>query len=186
MCSFLNMVCHPSTRLLTRSNLLRSATTIQPTVSIPEYRGHRGHRDCKEIYMLLMLDLSISNENLPASLTYAHTVHGLGANRTTYLHWLQGNLTHAPRSNNLVPLPNAETIAPYISPSPNPGDIPHTYAFYLFRQPKGFTLTGINAGRDLYSTSLTATDRIGFDVQDVADERGVELVAGTYLREQAP
>ncbi|KAK4502528.1 hypothetical protein PRZ48_005953 [Zasmidium cellare] len=156
----------------------QNATTQQPAISLPH------HLRCKEVYMLLMLDLSLPTGNLPSNLTYAHTVHGIGANRTTYLHWFQGNLTHSPTSNLLVPLPDTETIAPYVPPSPNPGDIAHIYAFYLFRQPKDFALSSVNAGRVLFPAETY--DRIGFSVQDVAKEKGVELVAGNYFRMQTP
>lgn len=131
--------------------------------------------------MLLTLDLSLPTSDLPQNQTYTS---GIGQNRSTYLHWFQGNLTHSYHSNTLVPLPDTETAAPYVPPSPNPGDIAHIYAFYLFKQPEEFVLTGVNAGRDLYPT--VSYDRIGFSAQDVAEEKGVELVAGTYFREQTP
>lgn len=45
-------------------------------------------------------------------------------------------------------------------------------------------LTGVNSGRDLYPG--VSEDRIGFSVEAVAEEMGVELVAGMYMREEAP
>lgn len=83
-------------------------------------------------YLLLLVDLVIPDEFVPGT----NLVPGLGANRTTRLHWFQGGVTHNLLNGSFTY--NTSAYAPYAGPQPPQGDIPHDYVFYLFNQPSGF------------------------------------------------
>ena len=62
-------------------------------------------------------------------------------------------------------------------------DIPHTYTFYLFRQPLNFTLPAWDAGR-VY-TAPSASTRMNFSVTAISDVAGMPIAAN-YIRVQNP
>ncbi|KAK3679825.1 hypothetical protein LTR78_000201 [Recurvomyces mirabilis] len=126
-------------------------------------------------YMLALLDLSISASSYNAS---GPKAPGLEPCRTTRLHWLQGNVT---RASNGSLVAGSAPIAMYAGPMPPLNDIPHTYTFYLLRQPANFTLPAWDAGRDLLNASASA--RMNFSIQAIANQVGAP-VAANYMRVQ--
>lgn len=66
-------------------------------------------------------------------------------------------------------------VAYYIGPNPPAGDIPHTYAFYLFEQQAIFRQTNVSA----FNTSQS---RISFNLANFARTAGVgRLLAANYF-----
>ncbi|KAK4565792.1 hypothetical protein LTR86_003641 [Recurvomyces mirabilis] len=147
-------------------------------------------------YMLALLDLSISPSSYNAS---GPKAPGLEPCRTTRLHWLQGNVTRASNGSLVAgsaPIAMYGQLASFCMPShyssafpdlftagpmPPLNDIPHTYTFYLLRQPANFTLPAWDAGRDLFNASASA--RMNFSIQAIANQVGAP-VAANYMRIQ--
>ena len=134
-----------------------------------------------------MIDLSIpsSRVNLseldPAQLPLAP---GLGANRTTRLHFWQAGLTFA---NNGTLINTTDPVARYNGPMPPARDIPHDYVFYLFQQNAGFAPPPEDSPFNVNNVNAESINRMSFDVQRFADGEGVgELVAANYFQVQNP
>jgi hypothetical protein len=83
--------------------------------------------------------------------------------RVTLLHWFQPDVTGVVNGINstTLTLPTTGPGAPYLQPSPPPGDAPHRYTFFLFEQPIDFTVPAAFASVDPPETS---NDRVGFNL----------------------
>lgn len=135
-----------------------------------------GHNGTAGSYTLLLVDLSIpvSILNLTAA-AIASLSPGLGANRTTRLHWWQANLT--PSANGSL-VSTSSALAPYGGPMPPAGDVAHTYTFYLFAQPAGYSAPAT----DEYQSARAAA-RMNFSVAAAVQALG-QPVAANYIRVQ--
>ena len=134
-----------------------------------------------------MIDLSIPSSRVNASELDPEQLPlapGLGANRTTRLHFWQAGLTFA---NNGTLINTTDPVARYNGPMPPPGDIPHDYVFYLFQQTAGFAPPPEDSPFNVNNVNAESNNRMSFDVQRFADGEGVgELVAANYIRVQNP
>ena len=134
-----------------------------------------------------MIDLSIPSSRVNASELDPEQLPlapGLGANRTTRLHFWQAGLTFA---NNGTLINTTDPVARYNGPMPPPGDIPHDYVFYLFQQTAGFAPPPEHSPFNVNNVNAESMNRMSFDVQRFADGQGVgELVAANYIRVQNP
>ncbi|KAK3628334.1 hypothetical protein LTR56_017533 [Elasticomyces elasticus] len=148
-------------------------TLVQPIVSLEQ--------QLNGTHMLAMVDLSINQNSAMSSLNgTGPQAQGLEPCRTTRLHWLQTGLTQT-ADGTFVNTTSA--LGEYGGPRPPANDIPHTYAFYLFRQPANFTLPAWDAGRDYVASS--APTRMNFSVTAISDVVGAPIAAN-YIRVQNP
>lgn len=138
-----------------------------------------------QTFSLLLVDLSISTKTLKTD-GFVQGVQlplapGIMANRTTRLHYWQPGVTFS-ANGTLVNM--TEPIAFYQGPAPPPGDIAHTYVFYLFEQSAGFMPPP--AGNP-FSQALVneGMNRMSFNVGNLAKETGIgSLIAANYIMVQ--
>ncbi|KAK5679560.1 hypothetical protein LTS10_008381 [Elasticomyces elasticus] len=150
-----------------------AVTLVQPIVSLDQ--------QVNGTHMLAMVDLSINQNSAMSSLNgTGPQAQGLEPCRTTRLHWLQTGLT---QTANGTFVNTTSALGEYGGPRPPVNDIPHTYAFYLFRQPANFSLPAWDAGRDYVSSS--ASTRMNFSVTAISDVVGAPIAAN-YIRVQNP
>ncbi|KAL8939828.1 MAG: hypothetical protein Q9216_003150 [Gyalolechia sp. 2 TL-2023] len=156
------------------------------TLTIPTF-NYRAASSSEQLYNLLFVDLSIPSSRVdpseldPAQLPLAT---GLGANRTTRLHFWQAGLTF---SDNGTLVNTTEPVAFYNGPMPPAGDIPHDYVFYLFQQEDGFAPPPEDSPFNVNNVNAESMNRMSFDVQRFADGEGVgDLVAANYIQVQNP
>ncbi|RDW63436.1 hypothetical protein BP6252_10981 [Coleophoma cylindrospora] len=167
-------------------NLDYNGTVITPGVLLPStavatqpdvYAGADSQADLK--YMIFMLDLTIPDSDVTSDVTqYSTLVEGLGANRTTRLHWWGGNYT---LSSDGTFVNSSDCLAEYTSPRPRQGDIAHTYTLYLFNQPANYTPPEEALNGSLYDQ--TSESRFNFSLTDVADIVGGPLAANYFTSE---
>lgn len=143
--------------------------TVDPTIS--------SDRTYSGTYQVALVDLSILRSQVNAS-DPSTLAPGLGQNRTTRLHWWQGNLT---QSSNGSFVSSSSPLAPYAGPMPPLNDIPHDYVFYLLNQPANFTPPA-SAVAGVYQ-SARSTARYNFSIADVVAQVGGP-VAANYMRVQ--
>ncbi|TFY74954.1 hypothetical protein EWM64_g9057 [Hericium alpestre] len=104
------------------------------------------------LYTLLMIDPDVPDEE--------------NATFTTYLHWLQPNVTLSPSST--LPLPLATTHTPYIPPHPARGTPYHRYVLLLLPQASPTERIHVPTG----------LERCGFDVRKFIEEYGLRTDGG--------
>ncbi|KAL8928488.1 MAG: hypothetical protein Q9208_001722 [Pyrenodesmia sp. 3 TL-2023] len=154
-----------------------SETLTIPTFNYPASSG--------QAYTLLMVDLSIPSSRVdPSELAPAQLplAVGLGANRTTRLHFWQAGLTF---SANGTLVNTTEPVAFYNGPMPPAGDIAHDYVFYLFQQEAGFAPPPEDSPFNVNNVNAESMNRMSFSVQRFAEEEGVgDLVAANYIQVQ--
>lgn len=126
-------------------------------------------------YLIALVDLSIP-DYLLAPITPAELVPGLGTNRTTRLHWLQGNLTQAANHSFVSTSP---ALAPYAGPQPPLGDIPHDYTYFFFKQPANYQPSAAALSGAFQDPAAFA--RFNFSVPALAAQLGAPI-AGNYMR----
>lgn len=96
--------------------------------------------------------------------------------RVQLLHWLATNVTQ-PSSGGLLSV--GSSFAPYLQPSPPVGDIPHSYTFVVFAQPRNFSIPARYA--DL------AQNRVGFNTSEFLRNVGLgesDVIGANYVRVQ--
>ncbi|KAF2715903.1 hypothetical protein K431DRAFT_236623 [Polychaeton citri CBS 116435] len=123
-------------------------------------------------HLIALVDLSIPISLLPYKTDLAP---GLGEGRSTRLHWLQTDLSQTANGSFYS---TSAPLAFYTGPMPPPGDIAHTYTFYLFPQPANFSLPPADAGRNF--SALEAFDRFNFSVTAISDVLGPPIAANYY------
>jgi hypothetical protein len=138
-----------------------------------------------QTYIILLVDLSINaasvNQSALDPQTQLPLAPGINANRTTRLHYWQPGLTF---SSNGTVVNNTIPIAIYNPPRPPPGDIAHTYTFYLFEQEASFMPPANNSILSAGMVNM-GMNRMSFNVGNLAKEMGVgPLVAANYYRVQ--
>ncbi|KAL9101481.1 MAG: hypothetical protein Q9163_003252 [Psora crenata] len=158
--------------------LSRNATSTVPSFSF-------NPSPPNQIYNLLLVDLSINVATLDTSTlnpTYQLPLApGIAPNRTTRLHYWQAGLTF---STNGTLVNTTSPVAFYQGPTPPPGDIPHTYVFYLFAQEAGFMAPATDSPFSVGNVN-TGMNRLSFNVQNFVSEPGVgPLVAANYFMVQ--
>ncbi|TKA58971.1 hypothetical protein B0A55_11683 [Friedmanniomyces simplex] len=157
-------------------NLAANQTLPQSLVMTPPIVSVNYTMAGAETYMLVLADLSIPGSWLPNTTSPLDIAVGMIPDRTTWLQWLQTDLTQA--ANGTL-YSSVAPVAPYGYPNPPSGDGLHTYVFYLFPQTCGNgSLVGLNAGRDVYSTS--APDRLDFNLDDLAATAGFPIAANYF------
>ncbi|TKA68009.1 hypothetical protein B0A55_10539 [Friedmanniomyces simplex] len=187
-------------------NLAANQTLPQSLVMTPPIVSVNYSMAGAETYMLVLADSSIPGSWLPNTTSPMDIAVGMTPDRTTWLQWLQTDLTQAANGtlyssvapvapygyvrflyssvlDSNVTAAAAAAAADYALPTryPNPpsGDGLHTYVFYLFPQTCGNgSLIGLNAGRDIYSTS--APDRLDFNLDDLAATAGFPIAANYF------
>ncbi|KAL8758818.1 MAG: hypothetical protein Q9184_003813 [Pyrenodesmia sp. 2 TL-2023] len=172
-------VNYGSTEVTPGIRLERTQTSTIPTFN------YRAPSSSEQTYTLLMVDLSIPSarvdpsELAPEQLPLAA---GLGANRTTRLHFWQAGLTF---SDNGTLVNTTEPVAFYNGPMPPAGDIPHDYVFYLFQQEAGFAPPPEDSPFNINNVNAASMNRMSFSVQRFAEGEGVGyLVAANYIQVQ--
>ncbi|KAL9009866.1 MAG: hypothetical protein Q9173_005140 [Seirophora scorigena] len=162
------------------TRLERTQTSTIPTFN---YRASSP----EQTYTLLMIDLSIPASRVdPSQLAPAQLpiAAGLGANRTTRLHFWQAGLTF---SANGTLVNTTEPVAFYNGPMPPAGDIAHDYVFYLFQQEAAFAPPPPDSPFNVNNVNAAGINRNSFSVQRFADGEGVgDLVAANYIQVQNP
>lgn len=138
-----------------------------------------------QTFTLLLVDLSISTKTLDqTALNQQYQIPlapGIASNRTTRLHYWQPGLTFA--SNGTLNNDSAP-IAFYQGPAPPPGDIAHTYVFYLFPQESGFMAPPVGNPFNVANVNM-GMNRMSFNVQRLANESGIgALAAANYIMVQ--
>lgn len=139
--------------------------------------------------MVFMLDLSIPDSDVVSNTSeYPTLTPGISANRTTRLHWWQGNLTQTLSSSNHMDMStgrsedlfknHSEPLAEYTSPRPREGDIAHYYTLYLFEQPNDFVPS--QAALDGWQYSQMSDYRFNFSLAPIVEQVG-QPVAANYL-----
>lgn len=132
-----------------------------------------------------MIDISIPSSRVdPSELAPEQLplAPGLGANRTTRLHFWQAGLTF---SNNGTLINTTEPVARYNGPMPPGGDIAHDYVFYLFQQEAGFAPPSEDSPFSAQNVDAESMNRMSFSVQRFAEGEGVgDLVAANYIQVQ--
>lgn len=155
------------------------------TSSIPTINYQAG--STSKTYTLLLIDLSIPSSRVNASAldpVQLPLAPGLGAGRTTRLHFWQAGLTF---SLNGTLINTTEPVALYNGPAPPPGDIAHDYVFYLFEQEAGFAPPPADSPFNVNNVNAAPGNRMSFNVQRFASEGGVgSLVAANYIQVQNP
>jgi hypothetical protein len=83
--------------------------------------------------------------------------------RITLLHWFAPDITGVTNGVNgtTLTIPTTGPGAPYLQPSPPPGDSPHRYTFLLFEQPITFAVPAAFAN---INPPASTNDRIGFNL----------------------
>ena len=145
---------------------IAAVAASQPLVS---YTPASGNSTNGTLYQLYMLDLTLPNNS-------GSSVPGIVANRTVRLHWWQTNLTLS-ANGSLAPAAGSSIgPAPYQGPAPPASDaIPHTYAFYLFRQPANYSVPA-----NFTSLPGNSTLRNGFNIANAVAAVG-QPIAGDYF-----
>ncbi|PSK42097.1 hypothetical protein B9Z65_4011 [Elsinoe australis] len=128
-------------------------------------------------YMLLLVDLSIP-EYFFTDEQIATLVPGLGAGRTTRLHWWQTNVTHDILDGSFK-YDSGAALAPYAGPQPPAGDSAHDYVFWLFPQPSNFVAPAAALAGEFDDPSSDA--RFNFSLPALAKQVG-NPIAANYMR----
>jgi len=130
-------------------------------------------------YMLLMVDLSIPYYVTPFNASQeASLVPGLGANRTTRLHWWQTNVTHN-LATGVFEYNSSAALAPFAGPQPPPNDTFHDYTIWLFPQPRNFVAPAAAVAGEFQDPGTN--NRFNFSLPALAAQVGQPL-AGNYFR----
>jgi hypothetical protein len=99
--------------------------------------------------------------------------------RVELLHWFAYNVDIG--STPIKALMNSGG-APYLQPSPPAGDIAHRYVFYMFAQPRNFTVPTKFKKID---PPASTSNRIGFSLTAFAADAGLGMpLASNYIRVQ--
>lgn len=145
--------------------------TFTPVVSSPGLYTDK--------YMLLLVDLSIPYDVTGYTAAQAATaVPGLGANRTTRLHWWQTNVTHN-TSTGKFEYDSTTALAPYAGPQPPPNDTFHDYTFWLFPQPRNFVAPSAALVAEWQDYGSTA--RFNYSLPALVKQVG-QPISGNYMR----
>jgi hypothetical protein len=133
-----------------------SETAQPPSISSSTWRSdERGPVPA----VLLMVDLDVPRNGT----------------RVQLAHWLGTNVTLS--SSNLLVV--GSQPVPYLQPSPPVGDVPHSYTFIVFAQPRNFTVPTRYA--DLAQT------RVGFNTTQFMSDAGLgqsDVIGANYIRVQ--
>ena len=129
-------------------------------------------------YTFAFVDLSIPPSKLPNGTDLSTLVPGLGAGRTTRLHWWMDGVTQSSDGT----FTGSSTLAPYEGPQPPPGDSPHDYVLYLFNRPANFTPPA-NAVAFYDAATYLGDDRFNFSVTALAAQVGAPIAA-RYIQVQ--
>ncbi|KAI4175166.1 MAG: hypothetical protein LQ348_006237 [Seirophora lacunosa] len=163
----------------------RDEQPVVQTSMIPTFNYRASSPE--QTYTLLMIDLSIPASRVdPSQLAPAQLpiAAGLGANRTTRLHFWQAGLTF---SANGTLVNTTEPVAYYNGPMPPAGDIAHDYVFYLFQQEAAFAPPPPDSPFNVNNVNAAGINRNSFSVQRFAEGEGVgDLVAANYIQVQNP
>ena len=149
-------------------------------MKIPTFNHPSSNTD--QSYQLLLVDLSINSESVNTSaLTPGVQVpltQGISPGRTTRLHYWQTGIKF---TTNGTLVNTTEPIAFYQGPAPPPGDIAHTYAFYLFEESSAFAPPP--PGNPFNQANVNkGMNRMSFSVAHLASETGVgPLVAANFI-----
>ena len=134
-------------------------------------------------YMILMVDLSIPYDVTPYTAAQIPSlVPGLGANRTTRLHWWQTNVTHNLATGAFV-YDSTTALAPYAGPQPPPNDTFHDYTLWLFPQPRNFVAPAAAVAGEFQD--LGTTNRFNFSLPALAKQVGQPIAANYFRTENA-
>jgi len=124
-----------------------------------------------------MVDLSIPYTSVVTT-EYSNLIPGLGANRTTRLHWWLDNVTQCSDGT----FDGTDVLAPFEGPSPPAGDEAHNYVMYLFDRPSDFTPLA-NAQAFYDGSTYNGDDRMNFSVTALAAQIG-NPIAARYIQVQ--
>ncbi|EMC98355.1 hypothetical protein BAUCODRAFT_422724 [Baudoinia panamericana UAMH 10762] len=132
-------------------------------------------------YVLLLLDIEATPTASPSAAGAHGPPLGLEPGQTTWLQWLQTNVTQG-QDGSLVS--SSPALSSYAGPQPPNDGLAHTYVMYLFPEPpswitSGVKLSGPNAGRNL--APFDSPDRFNFDLTALAETAGLP-VAANYFR----
>ncbi|GAB7337322.1 hypothetical protein MBLNU457_g2679t1 [Dothideomycetes sp. NU457] len=134
-------------------------------------------------YMLLMVDLKIPYYVTPYTEDqYSSLVPGLGANRTTRLHWWQTNVTHN-LATGAFEYDSSTALAPFAGPQPPPNDTFHDYTIWLFPQPRNFVPPAAAVAGEFQDPGTT--DRFNFSLPALAAQVGNPIAANYFRCENA-
>ncbi|OAK95278.1 PEBP-like protein [Phaeosphaeriaceae sp. SRC1lsM3a] len=134
----------------------RGETAQPPSISASTWRSdERGPVPA----VLLMVDLDVPRNG----------------SRVQLLHWLGTNVTLS-SGNSLVV---GSSFAPYLQPSPPVGDVPHSYTFIVFVQPRNFSIPAQYAN--------LAQTRVPFNTSQFLSDAGIkpsDAIGANYIRVQ--
>ncbi|CAI7573392.1 unnamed protein product [Penicillium glandicola] len=133
------------------------------------------HDSDDSLYMIVMLDWNIPASDVTTADLYNTLVPGLEVNTTTRLHWWGGNFTI--NSKNVF-VNESDSVAPYTAPRPR-DSTEHTYAFYLFNQPKHYKLPAAAADGTYYDQTTDA--RFNFSMVPIVKAVGNPLAANYFI-----
>lgn len=167
-----------STPLKCSINILTVVSKI-PTITYPSATPN-------QTYQALLVDLSIkaAQVNLSSLVPNIQTplAPGINTNRTTRVHYWQTGLTF---TSNGTLVNTTTPIAFYQPPAPPPGDIAHTYVFYLFEQTALFAPPPVGNPFSEALVNKGMGSRLSFSVNHLAAENGTgPLVGATYFTAQ--
>lgn len=138
--------------------------------------------------MVVMIDYSLPAARVfPNETDFGSLVPGIGENRTTRLHWWQGNFTlasadeedgNATETGSLVRA-NVSGPGAYQGPMPPENDTAHIYTLFLFNQPENFTLTPVTANGS--TIDLVDVPRANFSLSLVTEQTGDPIAANYFL-----
>lgn len=142
--------------------------------------------------MVVMIDYSLPTSIYPNDTDLTTLLPGIGVNRTTRLHWWQGNFTlvstlAAGNGTNTSSTGGALTgalaadLGPYQGPAPPANDSAHIYAIFLFNQPDNFTFTPTLVGGNGSTVDLIGVPRANFSLSLVTEQTGDPIAANYFL-----
>ncbi|KAL1304006.1 hypothetical protein AAFC00_000447 [Neodothiora populina] len=100
---------------------------------------------------------------------------GLGADRTTRLHWWQDNVSQTNGTGDFSA--SSPPLADYQGPMPTLNDAPHDYILYLFDQPADWVSP---AGAEEYYANPADMHRMSFNVTQLVEELGKPIAANYF------
>ncbi|KAJ5970203.1 uncharacterized protein N7479_000121 [Penicillium vulpinum] len=150
----------------------------QDVSSQPVVYDTNHNSDCIS-YMIFMIDWMIPASDMASPDQYPSLVPGLAVNTTNRLHWWGGNFT---LNRKGVFVSESEAVSPYTGPRPR-DSTNHTYAFYLFEQPRHYKLPAAAADGLYYDQTTNA--RFNFSMVPIVKAAGNPVAATYFLSNNA-